>query len=171
MAPISWLTADFVLERLRKVKLVLADCDGTLTDAGIYVSERGEELVRFSRRDGMGFDLLRIAGILSGIVTQENSAIVRARAQKLKVNELHLGALNKADTVAEIKKRLGLEKAEVAFIGDDINDLRAFSEVGFTACPADAASEVKQKADWVLTQRGGYGAFRELADALIDSRK
>ncbi len=157
-------------ERLRAVKLVVADCDGTLTDAGIYYGPQGEELLRFSRRDGMGFDLLRQAGLRTGIMTRENSEIVRRRAEKLKIEELHLGVLDKAVALREVGERLGLKREEIAFIGDDLNDLPAFRSAGLRACPSDATTEVKAVSDLVLTRPGGHGAFRELADQILQAK-
>lgn len=155
----------------RRLKLILTDCDGVLTDGGVYYSERGEELKRFNIRDGMAVERLRaLAGIDTGIVTGEMSPSVARRAEKLEITELHLGAKDKAATVCAIMERLNLGAHEVAYVGDDANDLPAFPLVGLTACPSDAYSEVRAAADVVLTRLGGHGVFREFAEMVLNAR-
>src|ERR1700760_584068 len=134
--------------KLAQIKLLLTDCDGVLTDGGVYYGESGEELKKFDIRDGMGVERLRkIAGVTTGIVTGELSPSVVKRAEKLKITELHLGAKDKPAVLKEIVERLGLTSSEVAYIGDDSNDLQIMELVGFTAAPADAISFVKEKVD------------------------
>jgi 3-deoxy-D-manno-octulosonate 8-phosphate phosphatase (KDO 8-P phosphatase) len=155
----------------RRLKLVLTDCDGVLTDGGVYYSERGEELKRFNIRDGMGVERLRnLAGIETGVVTGEFSGSVSRRAEKLGIAECHLGAKDKAAVVRSIMERLNLHSGEVAYLGDDVNDLPAFAVVGLTACPADALDEVKAAAHVILERPGGQGAFREFAEIVLKAR-
>jgi 3-deoxy-D-manno-octulosonate 8-phosphate phosphatase (KDO 8-P phosphatase) len=157
--------------RARRLRLVLTDCDGVLTDGGVYYSERGEELKRFNIRDGMGVERLRkLAGIETGIVTGEFSGSVSRRAEKLGITECHLGARDKAAVVRGILERLNLDSGEVAYLGDDVNDLPAFGVVGLTACPADALDEVAAAAQVVLRRAGGQGAFREFAELVLRAR-
>lgn len=157
--------------RALRIKLVLADCDGVLTDGGVYYSEKGEELKRFNIRDGLGVERLReLAGIETGIVTGELSPSVARRAEKLGIAECHLGAKDKAATVRAILERRQLAAEEVAYLGDDVNDLPAFAVAGFTACPGDAFPAVKKAADLVLERPGGYGVFREFAEILIRAK-
>jgi 3-deoxy-D-manno-octulosonate 8-phosphate phosphatase (KDO 8-P phosphatase) len=157
--------------RARQLRLVLTDCDGVLTDGGVYYSERGEELKRFNIRDGMGVERLRkLAGIETGIVTGEFSGSVSRRAEKLGITECHLGARDKAAVVRGILERLNLHSGEVAYLGDDVNDLPAFGVVGLTACPADALDEVAAAAQVVLKRAGGQGAFREFAELVLRAR-
>jgi 3-deoxy-D-manno-octulosonate 8-phosphate phosphatase (KDO 8-P phosphatase) len=157
--------------RARQLRLVLTDCDGVLTDGGVYYSERGEELKRFNIRDGMGVERLRkLAGIETGIVTGEFSGSVSRRAEKLGIAECHLGAKDKAAVVRGILERLNLHSGEVAYLGDDVNDLPAFGVVGLTACPADALDEVAAAAQVVLRRAGGQGAFREFAELVLRAR-
>ena len=157
-----------VRERACRIKLVLSDCDGVLTDGGVYYSDMGETLKRFNIRDGMGVERLRIlAGIESGIVSGERSPSLRKRAEKLGMTECHLGAKDKAAMVQSILDRRGLTRQEVAYIGDDVNDLPAFAMAGLSACPADAENEVKAAADVVLVRLGGQGAFREFAEIFL----
>ena len=166
----DWTPTEFAQYALR-LKLILTDCDGVLTDGGVYYSKHGEELKRFNIRDGMAVERLRLlAGIDTGIVTGELSASVAERAEKLKITELHLGSKDKAATVRAIMERLNLNSQEVAYVGDDVNDLPAFAIVGLTACPNDAFSEVKATADVVLTRPGGHGVFREFAEMILKAR-
>jgi 3-deoxy-D-manno-octulosonate 8-phosphate phosphatase (KDO 8-P phosphatase) len=160
-----------IADRALRLKLVLTDCDGVLTDGGVYYSATGEELKRFDIRDGMGVERLRnLAGIETGIVTGENSPSVVQRAQKLGIAECHLGCKDKAATVLAILERRKLRAEEVAYLGDDVNDLPAFTIVGLTSCPGDAFDEVKTAADLVLENPGGHGAFREFAEIVLQAR-
>lgn len=163
---------DKATEKARSIRLVLTDCDGVLTDGGVYYSARGEEMKRFSIRDGMGVERLRaLAGVDVGIVTGETSAAVVRRAEKLRVIELHLGVRSKLTTLHDILARLRLMAAQVAYIGDDSNDVEIMQQVGLAACPADALPMVKQMADFVCRCNGGHGAFREFAELIISAKQ
>lgn len=154
--------------KIARIKLVLTDCDGVLTDTGVYYSEQGEVMKRFSIRDGMGVERLRnLVNIETGIVTGELSASVRMRAEKLKIKELHLGNKDKVLFLNDILKRKKLKRENIAFIGDDMNDFEIIKIVGLSACPGDAISEIKKISDYVCKNRGGYGAFREFAELII----
>jgi len=155
-------------EKLANIKILFTDCDGVLTDGGVYYGENGEALKKFNIKDGMGAERLRnIAGIPTGIITGECSPSVIKRAEKLKITELHLGAKDKPAVLKEILSRLNLKGEEVAYIGDDTNDLEVMKLCGFTACPADAISFVKEQVDFVCATKGGEGCFRELAELII----
>jgi 3-deoxy-D-manno-octulosonate 8-phosphate phosphatase (KDO 8-P phosphatase) len=152
-----------------RIKILLTDVDGVLTDNGVYYSESGEVMKRFSIRDGMGVERLRkLAGIETGIITGELSPSVARRAEKLHIRELHLGVKDKLGRVSEIMRRLHLQWEEVAFIGDDVNDLEVMEKAGVTACPADAMPQVSSMVDYHCKIKGGYGAFREFAEWLIE---
>ena len=154
--------------KIGKIKLVLSDCDGVLTDTGVYYSERGEELKRFSIRDGMGVERLRkLVSIETGIVTGEFSGSVKKRAEKLKIEELHLGTKDKESVLNEILNRRNLTMENIAFIGDDVNDFAIMKLVGLTACPFDAIPEIREISDYICTNRGGNGAFREFAELIV----
>ena len=160
-------------ERTRRVRLVLSDVDGVLTDGGVYYSAEGESLKRFHLRDGMGVELLRKAGIETGFVTRENSSIVQRRAEKLGLVHVHLGVMDKRRYLESWLERERLADDSVAYIGDDVNDLHALiwlGERGVTAAPADAVPEVRSVAHFVTEARGGQGAFREFADFLLRAR-
>lgn len=161
-----------LVDKIKKIRLLLTDNDGVLTDSGVYYSENGEELKRFSIRDGMGVERLRnILRIETGIITGELSGSVKKRAEKLKITELHLGAKDKVKTLQEILFTNDLSADEVAFIGDDVNDLEIIKSVGLSASPADAMDEIKSIVNYVCKHRGGKGAFREFAELIISNRK
>lgn len=153
--------------RLADVRLLVCDVDGTLTDGAMWYGPDGEALKRFHTRDGHGIGRLQAIGIEVAFVTTEVSPIVTARAAKLRVSHVHLAATDKALVVRELRRSLGLERAQVAAIGDDLGDLGAFSESGITVAVADAVAEVISCADIVCERSGGHGAVRELADAIV----
>jgi YrbI family 3-deoxy-D-manno-octulosonate 8-phosphate phosphatase len=159
-------------EKLSRIKLLLTDCDGVLTDGGVYYGEAGEEFKKFDIRDGMGVERLRnFAGVTTGIITGELSPSLIKRAEKLKITELHLGAKDKPAVFAEILSRLNLLPEEVAYIGDDTNDLEVMKLAGVTACPADAITFVKEIAGIICEAKGGQGCFREFAEIIIASHQ
>jgi 3-deoxy-D-manno-octulosonate 8-phosphate phosphatase (KDO 8-P phosphatase) len=151
-----------------RIKLLLTDVDGVLTDNGVYYGESGEVLKRFSIRDGMGVERLRkLCGIDTGIVTGELSPSVARRAEKLHITQLHLGVKDKPGRLAEIMAKTQLGWEEIAFIGDDVNDLEVLGRVGLSACPADAMVDVSRVVAYRCETKGGYGAFREFAERII----
>ncbi|MGD0282211.1 MAG: HAD-IIIA family hydrolase [Dissulfurispiraceae bacterium] len=160
-----------IREKARKIRLLLTDVDGVLTDTGVYYSEKGETLKRFSIRDGMGVERLRrIVNVETGIITGEKSASIRKRADKLQIAELHLGIKEKEQVLEEIMLRTSLSREHIAYIGDDINDLEIIKKVGLSACPSDSFPAVKKIADFICSSGGGQGAFRELAEFIIASK-
>jgi 3-deoxy-D-manno-octulosonate 8-phosphate phosphatase (KDO 8-P phosphatase) len=166
--PIAELVA-----RARRVRLVLTDCDGVLTDGAVYVSPQGEAMKRFSVRDGMGVERLREAGIETAIVTRERSPIVARRAEKLRLALCFEGVDDKARELPRILAAAGRGPGEVACIGDDVNDLGILEEVGrhgLAAAPADAEESVAAAVHYQCRARGGEGAFRELAEWLLRLR-
>ncbi len=148
-------------------KILLTDCDGVLTDDGMYYSKEGEALKKFNTRDGMAFELLRNSGILTGIITGENSESVAQRAKKIKADELHLGVKDKLSVVKEICKKYKISLSEIAYIGDDINDIEILKNVGLACCPCNAQQEVKEIADIVAKSYGGTGVVREITDKIL----
>jgi len=152
------------------VRLLCVDVDGVLTDAGMYYGPDGEVLKKFNTRDGMGLARVREIGIAVAIISGEDSAIVHARATKLKIDDVYSGASNKRIAIDELCERHGLQLDEVGFIGDDLNDIPALECVGFACAVADAAAPVKALADYVTQARGGDGAVREVCELLIASR-
>jgi 3-deoxy-D-manno-octulosonate 8-phosphate phosphatase (KDO 8-P phosphatase) len=154
--------------KARKIKLVLTDNDGVFTDTGVYYSDKGEMLKRFSIRDGMGVERLKkISGIETGIITGELSPSVKKRAEKLGIKKLHLGVKDKPSLLKKILKKNNLKTENIAFIGDDVNDIELIKSVGLSAAPADAMPDIKNIVDYACEERGGYGAFREFAELII----
>lgn len=152
------------------IKLFLSDVDGTLTDGGMYYSENGDELKKFNTRDGMGFQLLREAGIKTGIITSENTNIVSNRAQKLKVDFLIQGKRNggKLAAAKEICQTMGITLEEVAYIGDDINCIELLKNAGIKACPNDANEKIKTiESILIMSKPGGKGCVREFIEYIL----
>ena len=152
------------------IKLFLSDVDGTLTDAGMYYGENGNELKKFNTRDGKGFELLHRAGIKTGIITSENTKIVENRAKKLKVDFLRQGIEHngKLEAVKRICQNENILLSEVAYVGDDIHCKELLQSVGLAACPSDATQEIKDILNIiVLSKKGGDGAVREFAEYIL----
>jgi N-acylneuraminate cytidylyltransferase len=176
----DWLIAEKLMYKYiipnqpkRKIKLFLSDVDGVLTDAGMYYSEKGDELKKFNTHDGMGFQLLRMSGIKTGIITSENTRIVENRAKKLKVDYVYQGAefFSKLQAAQEICKKENIDLDEVAYIGDDINCRDLLERVGVAACPSNAAYSIKSiPGIYQLMASGGCGAVREFADYLLKNK-
>ncbi len=157
-----------VNEKAKHIKLLITDCDGVLTDAGVYYGENGEVLKKFNIRDGMGVERLRkSANIETAIITGEISPSVAKRAEKLKITELHLGIKDKLQVLIQIMVNRNLTKNNIAYIGDDVNDIEIMQNVGLTACPSDAISFTKEIADYICENKGGEGCFREFAELII----
>jgi 3-deoxy-D-manno-octulosonate 8-phosphate phosphatase (KDO 8-P phosphatase) len=153
---------------LRGVRLLATDVDGVLTDAGMYYSETGDEWKKFNTRDGMGLKLLQKAGLITAIVTQERTKLVARRAEKLAIPELHQGVMDKLPAIRAMADRYGLTLTQVAYIGDDINDLEALMAVGFSASPADGMPKVRAAVDYVCEKKGGEGAVREIVEMILE---
>ncbi len=154
-----------------KIKLFISDIDGTLTDGGMYYSENGDELKKFNTRDGMGFGLLRKAGIKTAIITSEDRLLNQRRAEKLQLDYLVQGKREggKFAAAKAICDELGITMQDVAYIGDDINCIDLLSSVGCAACPADAHHKVKEIPNiTVMTRSGGNGCVREFIEQIID---
>ena len=153
--------------RLRSVRMLAMDVDGVLTDAGMYYTESGDELKKFTTRDGMGIKLLQAAGLVTAFITREKTTIVERRGQKLAVPEVHQGVDDKLAVLTTLAKKYGLSLDQAAYIGDDVNDLEALRAVGFSAAPADAMPSVLKAVQYVCAKKGGEGAVRELADLIL----
>ena len=160
------------------VKLFLTDVDGCLTDGGMYYSAEGETMKRFCVYDGMSMVCLQQAGIPCGILTSENSTVVKARAEKLKLKYLYLGVgskvnpdcLTKLQAAQQICEEWGIGMEEVCFVGDDINDVELLSAVGYPCCPPNARPEVRAIPNIrILKTPGGQGAIREICDEILQS--
>ena len=155
-----------------KIKLLLTDVDGVLTDAGMYYSEAGDELKKFNTHDGMGLQLIRTKGIKTGIITSENTKLVERRFQKLKLDYLYQGKREggKLASVKEICGKEGITLAEVAYIGDDVNCFELLSNVGLAACPANALDAIKNIPGIIqMKKKGGEGCVREFVEMIMNS--
>ena len=148
-----------------QIKFVVADVDGTLTDAGVYITENGDEFKKFNARDGMGMKILLSKGIEGGIISASHaSKMVEKRAKMLGVRYCYVGMDPKSVVLEKWRKELGLMYSEIAFLGDDINDKGVMEEAGISACPSDAVDKIIEIADIVLEKKGGEGCFREFVD-------
>jgi 3-deoxy-D-manno-octulosonate 8-phosphate phosphatase (KDO 8-P phosphatase) len=157
-----------VLDRAGRVRLLLMDCDGVLTDGRLYFTADGEEMKVFNVRDGQGLASWHAAGFESGIVSGRGGReIIMKRAIELGVKYTHTGSKNKVADVLEILGEAGVDKDEVAFMGDDLGDLEAMKLVGFPVAVGDAIGEVRAAAAYITTRKGGRGAIREVTDLLL----
>lgn len=154
-------------QKASKIKWFFCDIDGTLTDGGVYYSQNGELLKRFSLRDGTGFFLLRQCGIKVGFITTENSPIVEQRAKKLEIDKYIFGTQRKVEAMQEFLVSEGLSMENVAFIGDELNDIKLLRTAGLSFAVGDADHRVREAADIICDHYGGHGAFREASEMLI----
>jgi len=157
-------------EALSRVRLFVMDVDGVLTDAGMYYSEHGDELKKFNTRDGKGIELLRGIGIITAIITSENTKLVERRAKKLKIDHLFQGIDKKLETLERLLDELDLSLSDVAYIGDDVNDLDVLRAVGFPVTVQDGMKQNKALAKYITEKKGGEGAVRELANLILEAQ-
>jgi 3-deoxy-D-manno-octulosonate 8-phosphate phosphatase (KDO 8-P phosphatase) len=167
------LTTAEACARAARIALVVSDNDGVMTDGTVHVSANGEEMKVYSVRDGMGVERLRERGIATAILTREPPALILRRAAKLELRYLWTGVRDKHAQLGRILDEANLSLDQLAYIGDDLNDLdiiAAIGEVGLTAAPGDAMPRVKESVHYVCDAPGGRGAFRELAEWLLRLR-
>ncbi len=157
-------------ERLSKIRLLVMDVDGTLTDGSMYYSSEGEQLKRFNVRDGMGIELLKKGNISTAIITSENSPIALARANKLKIENIEINCRDKSSALRNLASKLNMDLSEIAYIGDDVNDIHVMGICGFAACPFDSVESIKNIADYICKNSGGKGAVRELCEMILLSQ-
>lgn len=157
-------------ERARKVKMILMDVDGTLTDGTILVLPDGEELKSYNVKDGAGILLARLAGLKMGIITGKTSKSLEKRAEKLKILEVHQGVLDKKRVFEEILAKNKLNAEEVAYIGDDLGDLEVIKSAGLAAAVADAHPAIKKRSHFICTRPGGKGAVREFIEFILEAQ-
>ena len=160
-----------LLKKFQDIKIVLTDVDGVLTDGGMYYSEKGEVLKKFNAKDGMGVEILLRSKVKTVLLTRENSNIVKKRGSKIKAAATYIGTFNKESQLQKICKKFQVLPAEIAYIGDDLNDLEIMKLVGFSAMPSDGIKDLRKIVDYVCKNNGGYGAFREIADLIVLSRR
>jgi YrbI family 3-deoxy-D-manno-octulosonate 8-phosphate phosphatase len=156
--------------RFKKIKLLILDVDGVLTDGRIIMDNRGEEVKSFNVRDGQGLRLLQAAGIEVAIITGRRSGVVEQRARDLGIREVHQGVDDKAALCMQLIRGKGLERQEVCSMGDDLTDIPLFGKVGLGIAVHDAATEVREAAHWVTENRGGRGAVREVCERILKAQ-
>ena len=159
-----------VHELAKKVKMLLTDCDGVLTDGGMYYSERGDESKKFNTKDGMAVAKLREHGIKFGIITGENIQLVHRRAEKLQADVCYIGIKDKFSVLNEICDKFHLSYEEIAYIGDDLNDVDVLKVVGLPCSVENGTQKAKQAAVYVTKSKGGEGAVREVADIILNAK-
>ncbi len=156
-----------ISDKCKKIKIVLTDVDGVLTDGGMYYTKEGDIMKRFHTRDGMGVTLLKKRSIPTIIITKEKTPMVKKWASKMKIKKLYDGIVEKEFMIEIISKEFHVKTEEMAYIGDDINDLKLLKKVGFSASPNDGIKSVKDECDYICKKNGGEGVFREIADLII----
>ena len=157
-------------KKCKKIKLVITDVDGVLTDGGMYYSEKGEIMKKFNAKDGMGVELLLQNNIKTVLLTRENSKIVKKRGLKIKAASTITGIQKKELHLETICRKFRVLPKEIAYIGDDINDIEISKLVGLSVSPLDGVTQFKKNVDYICKNKGGNGAFREFVDLIIISR-
>lgn len=173
--PGDWIIIEHLMKKrenvhndeMPEIKLFLTDCDGCLTDGGMYYTNNGDEIKRFNTLDGMGISLLQQAGILTGIVTGENVELNKRRSEKLHLDIYSYGIKDKLKEVKKICREHNIDIRNVAYVGDDINDLEIMKEVGYPCAVKNAIPSVKLIAKYITKNKGGEGAIREIAERIL----
>ncbi len=175
--PEDWVIMEALMRRremkmrndIPDIKMFLTDCDGCLTDGGMYYTESGDEFKKFNTRDGMALEQLRKRGIVTGIITGESCSLVKRRAEKLQLNICESGIRDKLACIKSLCRDYQISLSNVLYIGDDLNDLEAVAAVGYGCCPGDACAAVRAAADYIADRRGGEGVIREIAERILAS--
>jgi len=156
-----------VQKKCKKIKLIVTDVDGVLTDGSRYFSDKGEILKKFHVRDGMGINILLRNGITTCIVTKERSKIVAKWGKDMNIKKIYQGVIHKEKKLSQICKEFKLKEDEIAYIGDDVNDIGLLTKTGFSAAPNDSIDQVKNLVNYTCKKGGGKGAFREISDLIL----
>lgn len=154
-----------------KYKMFLTDCDGCLTDGGMYYSEHGDELKKFNTKDGVAFGLLREIGVLTGVITGEDVNLNKRRCEKLKIDVLAPGCNDKKTCIMRLCEDYKIAPEEVVYIGDDIKDVEAIKMVGLGCCPADGSLKAKEAAKYITKAKGGEGVIREVVEMILSDKQ
>lgn len=162
--------AERQLPDLNRISHIVIDVDGTLTDGGIYYDEQGNEFKKFCTRDGAGFFAARRAGLRLIVLTGRESSLVRRRMEEFQVDLIAQNVKDKGLWLSRHMTENGIKKEEIAFVGDDLNDIAAMRLTAFAGCPKDACEEVRAEAHYVSAVKGGEGAFRDVASFLLKRR-
>jgi YrbI family 3-deoxy-D-manno-octulosonate 8-phosphate phosphatase len=156
--------------KCKKIKVLLTDVDGVLTDGGMYYSSKGDVMKKFHARDGMAVSLLKKNAIPTVLVTKEKTMIVKQWAKKMNVKKLHDGIINKEQILERICDEFEVKAEEIAFIGDDVNDIKLLKKVGLAAMPNDGIKQLRIICDYRCKSRGGEGVLREIADLILEKK-
>lgn len=159
-----------IQDKASQIRLVIFDVDGVLTDGGLFLGDDGQEYKAFNSKDGHGMKMLQSSGVGIAIITGRRSEVVRIRMHSLGIEHVFQGIENKAEAYEELKRMLGLEDRQVAYVGDDIVDLPVMTRVGLAICVADGHALVHQHAHWTTRNGGGRGAAREVCELLMDAQ-
>ena len=157
-------------KKAKNIKLVATDIDGVWTDARMYVTQEGDFMKAFSAYDGMAVSMLKKKGIIVAILTSENTDIVLARTEKLKIDEVYVDEHEKLKRLIYLSKKYEISLDEIAYIGDDVNDLEALKAVGFSALSGNSPIQDQYTPDYITKRHGGQGAFREFADIILNAQ-
>jgi 3-deoxy-D-manno-octulosonate 8-phosphate phosphatase (KDO 8-P phosphatase) len=160
-----------LMEKLKRIQLLLLDVDGVLTDGSIFYNDDGREIKSFNAKDGLGIKLVIQAGITVGIVTGRSSEALRHRCENLGIQYLYDGVEDKAGMLDKVATQTGIDAEHTAFVGDDLPDLPLMRRTGLSIAVADAHEIVRQKADWTTRVPGGRGAVREVCEALLKAKE
>ena len=164
------MTSSEVQQRAARIKLLLMDCDGVLTDGRIWIFENGEEQKGFHTRDGLGIDLWHRAGLKSGIISGRTSSAVERRARGLGMSFVVQGREDKLEAFVETLAQAEVTNAEVGYVGDDLNDIPLMLRSGLAVAVADAAIETREHAHYVTEAAGGFGAIREVVELILKAQ-
>lgn len=159
-----------IRKKCASIKILITDVDGVLTDGGMYYTDRGDIMKKFHVRDGMAVSLLRKNDIGTILLTKEKTTIVKKWATKMKVMKLYDGVIEKESVVDEICRKYNVNSLELAYIGDDVNDVKIATKVGFSASPNDAIKQMKLVSDYICKASGGGGVVREIADLILTAK-
>lgn len=159
-----------IAQKIKKIKILLTDVDGVLTDGGMYYSNKGDVLKKFHARDGMGVTLLKKNGIPTAIVTKEKTIMVKQWAKKMNIAKLYDGIIKKENILDEICNKFKVLPENIAYIGDDVNDLELMKKIGFSVTPNDGIKKAIEIADYRCKLNGGKGVLREVSDLILDKK-
>ncbi len=152
------------------IKMVIFDVDGVFTDGSVYIDPKGREMIKFSRIDGKGIELVIQEGIHIGVISSEASDAVKFRMNKLNIHEVHLGIKNKLEVYNSIKEKYELSDQEICYCGDDVQDIQILTKCGFSCCPINAQNEVKDICDYISEYEGGNGFVRDICNIILSAK-
>ena len=156
--------------KIKKIKILLTDVDGVLTDGGMYYSSKGDIMKKFHARDGMGISLLKKNGVHTILVTKEKNMIVKQWAKKMSAKKLFDGIVKKEQVLGKICREFKVKIEEIAFIGDDVNDIKLLEKVGFAAMPNNGIKQLRKICDYECKASGGKGVLREIGDLILEKK-